>query len=110
MIARVRQALDDLPGVRAVGDPIDRLPHIVTIVIHDAIGESVVTHLDALGVAVASGSACTADNRMPSHVLEAMAVVTPASVRISLPYGCSETTIDMLLRTLPEVLAEARQS
>lgn len=108
MIDRVREALNDTPGVRAVGDPIERLPHIATIVVHDAIGEAVVTDLDARGIAVASGSACTADNRMPSHVLESMAIVTPASLRISLPYGCTDETIDMLLRTLPGVLAEAR--
>lgn len=109
MIDRIRRALDDVPGVRAVGDPIDRLPHIVTIVMDDVIGEAVVTDLDTQGVAVASGSACTADNRMPSHVLEAMAIVTPASVRISLPYGCTDETIDTFLRTLPGVLTEARK-
>ena len=108
MIDRVRTVLDELPGVQTVGDPVDRLPHIVTIAIDDAIGEAVVTDLDARGIAVASGSACTADNRMPSHVLEAMAIITPASVRISLPYGCTDETIDELLRILPEVLTAAR--
>lgn len=108
MIDDIRVAVDELPGVRAVGDPVDRLPHIVTIVIDDAIGEAVVTDLDARGIAVASGSACTADNRMPSHVLEAMAIITPASVRISLPYGCTGETIHTFLQTLPEVLVEAR--
>ena len=108
MIDHVRAVVNELPGVRVVGDSVDRLPHIVTIAIDDAVGEAVVTDLDARGIAVASGSACTADNRMPSHVLEAMAIITPASVRISLPYGCTEETIETLLRVLPEVLVQAR--
>lgn len=109
MIDQLRVALNGMPGVRAVGDPIDRLPHILTVVIDDAIGEAVVTDLDARGIAVASGSACTADNRMPSHVLEAMAIITPASLRISLPYGCTLSSIEDLVRKLPEVLAEERR-
>jgi len=108
MIDHVRDALGELPGVRAVGDPHDRLPHIVTIVIDDAVGEAVVTDLDARGIAVASGSACTADNRMPSHVLEAMAIITPASVRVSLPYGCTQESIHSLVQALSAVLANDR--
>ena len=108
MIDHVRAVVNELPGVRAVGDSVDRLPHIVTFAIDDAVGEAVVTDLDARGIAVASGSACTADNRMLSHVLEAMAIITPASVRISLPYGCTDETIETLLRVLPEVLVQAR--
>lgn len=109
MIDRIRELADQLPGVRAVGDSIDRLPHIVTVVADGVVGEAVVTALDARGIAVAAGSACTADNTMASHVLDAMAVIAPASLRISLPFGCTDETIDALLRTLPEVLTEARR-
>ncbi len=109
MIDDLRVALAQLPGVQAVGDPVDRLPHILTVAIEDAVGEAIVTDLDARGIAVASGSACTADNRMASHVLEAMAIITPASIRISLPYNCTQTTLDDLVQALPEVLADARR-
>lgn len=109
MIDALRVQLNGIPSVRAVGDPVDRLPHILTVAIEDAVGEAIVTDLDARGIAVASGSACTADNRMASHVLEAMAVITPASLRISLPYNCTQATLDHLLHVLPEVLAEARR-
>lgn len=109
MVERIRAAVSSMPGVRAVGDPQDRLPHIVTVIADDAIGEMVVTDLDARGVSIASGSACTADNRMPSHVLDAMGVTTQASLRISLPYGCTDASIDALLAALPEALAHARR-
>ena len=109
MIDHLRAEVAELPGVRAVGDPHDRLPHILTVVVDNAIGEAIVTDLDSRGLALASGSACTADNRMSSHVLGAMAIATPASLRISLPYGCTWQTIDDLLAALPEVLTEARR-
>ncbi len=108
MIDRVRTAVRDMTGIRAVGDPRDRLPHILTVVVDGVVGEAVVTDLDAHGVAIASGSACTADNRMSSHVLDAMAIATPASLRLSLPYGCTDSTIDALLEQLPRALAIAR--
>jgi len=107
-VARIREFVAIIPGVRAVGDAKDRLPHIVTIVADDAIGEQVVTELDKRGVAAASGSACTADNRMPSHVLEAMGIRTQASIRVSLPYGCTDQTIDDFLTAFPEVLDQTR--
>lgn len=107
-VARIRESVESIPGVRAVGDADDRLPHIVTIVADDAIGEQVVTELDKRGVAAASGSACTADNRMPSHVLEAMGIRTQASIRVSLPYGCTNRTIEEFLTALPEVLDQTR--
>lgn len=72
------------------------------------VGEDVVTELDKQGVAAASGSACTADNRMPSHVLEAMGVDSDASIRVSLPYGCTPATVEDFIERLPSVLAQAR--
>lgn len=107
-VERIRAAATQIPGVRAVGDARDRLPHIVTLVADDAIGEDVVTELDRRGIAAASGSACTADNRMPSHVLEAMGIATDASIRVSLPYGCSDSSVEAFIERLPEVLAQAR--
>ncbi len=108
MIDRIRRTASTWPGVSAVGDPIERLPHIVTLVAEDVIGEAVVTELDKHTIAVASGSACTADSRMPSHVLEAMGISTTGSLRVSLPYGCTHDTIEAFLSTAPGILEQAR--
>lgn len=108
MIDTIRSAARSWPGVTAVGDPDHRLPHILTLVAEGVVGEVLVTELDRMGVAVASGSACTADTRMASHVLEAMGWITPASVRISLPLGCTKESIDLLLDAFPRALSEAR--
>ena len=95
-------------GLEVAGDPVDRLPHIVTFTCRGLVGEALVDELDRRGVCVASGSACTSDSRMPSQVLDAMGLSGAASVRVSLPYGCSDETVDALLRELPPAVAAVR--
>jgi len=96
-------------GLEVAGADDDRLPHILTFTCADVTGELLVTELDRRGVAVASGSACTADTRMPSHVLAAMGISSDASVRVSLPLGCSRESVDMLVRELPDAVSVVRQ-
>ena len=109
IVARLR---DDLPrlidGLDVAGDPHDRLPHILTFTLTGVTGEAVVTELDRRDIAVASGSACAADNRMPSHVLAAMGLTADASVRVSLPYGVTASTIARLVDALPAAVQAAR--
>lgn len=106
---RIRRELPLLAdGIGVTGDAADRLPHIVTFTIDGAVGEVLVDELSRRGFAVASGSACTSDTHMPSQVLAAMGVASDASVRVSLPLGCSEETVAGFLTALPEALAAAR--
>ena len=95
-------------GIEIAGDPVDRLPHVVTFTCAGVTGETVVDELDRRGFSVASGSACTSDTRMPSQVLAAMGLAADASVRVSLPYGCTEETVAGFLRALPDAIAAAR--
>ena len=109
LIDRIRTALPDLiDGVTVAGDARDRLPHIVTFTCAGVTGEALVTELDRRGFSVASGSACTSDARMPSQVLAAMGLPPEASIRVSLPFGCSEDTVDGFLNVLPEAVAAVR--
>ncbi len=104
MIDHVRSELFSM-NLTCAGDPTDRLSHILTFTIKGAAGGALVTELDKRGIQVASGSACTADMRMPSHVLEAIGLPNDASIRISLPQDCSEETINLFLTQLPAALA-----
>lgn len=97
-------------GIRVVGHPRDRLPHIVTFTCTGVTGEAVVEGLGRRGYSIASGSACTADSRLPSQVLAAMGIPAEASLRVSLPFGCTEETVTGFLNALPEALAEARSA
>jgi cysteine desulfurase len=106
---RVRAAVVRLPDVVVLGDPDRRLPHLVTFSCLYVDGEALITELDRAGFAVNSGSSCTADTLRPSHVLEAMGVLSHGNVRVSLPRGTTESTVDGFLAVLPGVLERLRE-
>jgi cysteine desulfurase len=108
LIDRVRASVATIPDVEVVGDPDDRLPHLVTFSCLYVDGEALVTELDRRGFGVASGSACTASTLTPSHVLEAMGVLTHGNVRLSLTRTTPEDEVDRFLVELPEVVKALR--
>ncbi|MGO4663196.1 cysteine desulfurase family protein [Terrabacter sp. 2TAF16] len=85
LVDDIRRAASVVPDTEVVGDPEDRLPHVVTFSSLYVDGEAVVGAFDAAGFAVASGSACTSSTLEPSHVLAAMGVLTHGNVRVTLP-------------------------
>jgi cysteine desulfurase len=99
-----------IPDVEVVGDPVHRLPHIVTFSCLYVEGEALLTELDRLGFAVSSGSSCTADTLRPSHVLEAMKVITHGNVRVSLPRGTDSADIERFLAVLPDAVTRLRRT
>ena len=109
---RIRAAAAAVPDVEVVGDPDDRLPHVVTFSALYVDGESIVDALDQRGVAVASGSACTSSRLEPSHVLAAMGALTHGNVRVTLPLEAVRRDraddVDSLCRELPGVVAGLR--
>ncbi len=98
-----------VPDVEVIGDPVDRLPHLVTFSCLYVDGEALLTELDKAGFAVSSGSSCTASTLRPSHVLEAMGVLTHGNVRVSLPRGIPEDDVDRFLAVLPDIVLRVRQ-
>lgn len=107
-IDQVRAAVAAIPDVEVVGDPHDRLPHLVTFSCLYLQGEALVSALDQHGYGVASGSACTAATLEPSHVLAAMGVLTHGNVRLSLTRQTTQADVDGFLRVLPEVVRQLR--
>jgi cysteine desulfurase len=108
LVDRIRAAVADVPDVEVVGDPVDRLPHLVTFSCLYVDGEALVTELDRRGYGVASGSACTASTLTPSRVLEAMGVLTHGNVRLSLTRDTTDDEIDGFLAALPDVVRHIR--
>ena len=98
LIDRIRTCVArDIPDVEVVGDPADRLPHLVTFSCLYVDGEVLVHELDRRGFSVASGSACTASTLAPSHVLEAMGVLTHGNLRVSLTRDTTSEEVDAFL-------------
>ncbi|MBC6463258.1 cysteine desulfurase family protein [Actinomadura sp. HBU206391] len=111
LIERIRERVPRLvPDVDIVGDPVRRLPHLVTFSCLYVEGEALITELDRRGFAVSSGSSCTADTLRPSHVLEAMGVITHGNVRVSLPRGTKSTDVDEFLSVLPAAIIRLRRA
>jgi cysteine desulfurase len=109
LIARIRAGLTEtIDDIDIVGDHQDRLPHVLTFSALYCSGEAVVSELDRRGIAVASGSACVSDTERPSHVLAAMGALTGGNVRLSLPFGCTDETVDDFLQQIPEVIQAVR--
>ena len=113
LVARVRAAAAAIDAVDVVGDPEDRVPHICTFSILYVDGETIVDELARRGLAVGSGSACTADTLEPSHVLAAMGALTQGNVRLVLPLGAVSPTrtedVERLCTLLPEVVETCRR-
>ena len=108
LVDLVRRRVTAIPDVDVVGDPDDRLPHLVTFSCLYVDGESLVTELDRLGHAVASGSACTASTLTPSHVLAAMGALTHGNVRLSLSRATTRADVEGFLDVLPGVVERLR--
>ncbi|SEL19817.1 cysteine desulfurase family protein [Nonomuraea pusilla] len=110
LVDRVRRRVPELvPDVEVIGDPRERAPHIVTFSCLYVDGEALLTELDKAGFAVSSGSSCTASTLRPSHVLEAMGVLTHGNIRVSLPRGAAEADVDRFLAVLPGLVHRIRQ-
>ncbi|WP_449060315.1 aminotransferase class V-fold PLP-dependent enzyme, partial [Planomonospora algeriensis] len=110
LVDRIRSEVPRLvPDVEVIGDPVARVPHLVTFSCLYVEGEALLTELDRSGFAVSSGSSCTASTLRPSHVLEAMGVLTHGNVRVSLPRGASAADVDRFLALLPETVRRIRE-
>jgi cysteine desulfurase len=106
-VVRARVATE-VPDVEVVGDPDERLPHLVTFSCLYADGEALVSELDRHGFGIASGSACAASTLRPSHVLEAMGVLTHGNVRLALQRDATREDVDRFCDVLPEVVRGIR--
>lgn len=100
-----------IPKVILNGHPKQRLPNNVNVSILDIEGEALILHLDKLGVAASTGSACTSGNLEPSHVLIALGLPYEAchgSLRLTLGKKTTKKEIDYVLKVLPEVVKKLR--
>jgi cysteine desulfurase len=109
LVDRLRRELPAaVPDLEAVGDPVDRLPHLAAFSSPYLDGEGLLRGLDREGLAVSSGSSCSASALEPSHVLVAMGLLSSGSLRVSLHRGTTEADVDRLVAALPRIAREQR--
>ena len=109
MIDQLRAGIaQQVPDVDVAGDPVRRVPHLLTFSALYVDGETLTLELDKAGFAVASGSACSASSEHPSHVLAAMGALTHGNVRIGLTWTTTAAEINQFLAVLPPIVSEIR--
>jgi cysteine desulfurase len=100
-IRKMRDALQErisaaVPGLTINGHPLSRLPNCLSVSVPAIMGETIVRDLDARGIAVSAGSACTSHSVEISHVLLAMGLpkeTAQGTVRLSL--GIMNTPVEI---------------
>ena len=70
--------------------------------------EQLVTTLSDKGYAVDSGSACSAANMQPSHVLAAMGVLTQGNIRLTIHHSTTFDEVKEFLNVLKQTVNELR--
>ncbi len=96
------------------GDLDHKLTHVLNLQFPGVPNDLLLMHLDLAGFAISTGSACTAGNVDPSHVLEAMygkdATVVKESIRISFGYGNTLADIEAFCQALVTSIAHLKQN
>ena len=98
-----------IPDVIIAGDLDLAMPQLISMVFPNANGEEILRDLAAKGFAVDSGSACTAMNLQPSHVLAAMGHPTDGNIRITLHAESDEREVSALITALLDAVGSQRQ-
>lgn len=89
----------------------ERLPNNLNFTFKGAEGEAVMLYLDALNIAVSTGSACASETGDPSHVLKAIGLSdrdARDSIRITLGRSTTKQELDFVLKALPRVVKMVR--
>ena len=102
--------LDAIPNARLNGtaDREKRLPNTSNISFEHIEGESIMAHLDELGIYVSTGSACNSGAHVSSPTLRAMNVpytVAQGSIRFSLGRYNTEDEIEYVLEELQVIIS-----
>lgn len=97
-----------LPTATINGSRKKRLPNNVHITVPGADNERLLVQLDEAGILAAAGSACSASNEEPSHVLRAMGVSDVAarsSLRLTMGRTTTKADVHRTVKTLVDFTA-----
>lgn len=109
LIAGVREKVTDC---FLTGHPAERLPGHASFCIQFIEGESILIHLNFVGMAATSGSTCSSEALKVSHVLDAIgidAVSAQGSVVFTLGMDNNAEDVELLLTELPPIVEKLRR-
>lgn len=105
--------LDSLNLDHHLNSTTDGAPGIVNAAFPGSESDALMMLLDAAGIAVSTGSACTVGIPQPSHVLTAMgrsATQARSAIRMSMGRTSTSADIDAVLAALPDAVTRARRA
>ena len=82
--------------------------YLISIVFADIDSERMINELAKRGFAVDAGSACSAANMKPSHVLAAMGLATTGNMRLTIHHATTFEEVERFLPILKQVVTELR--
>jgi cysteine desulfurase len=103
--------MSKIDGVHLNGHPEQRLPGTVNLSFDRVDGAGIIEMAGTMGVAAASGSACSSMDEGPSHVLTAMNIAPErarSAVRFSMGYGNTPEDIDEAVERIDKVVSTLR--
>jgi cysteine desulfurase len=107
-----REILARVPASRVNGAGAARVPNTSSLAFAGVTGEVLVMALDLEGIAVSSGSACSAGTVRRSHVLDAMGLgeSSGSSIRVSLGPAATDGEIESVAEVVAKVVDRIRAS
>ena len=102
----------NISGVTLNGSREKRHPGNLNVSFDYIEGESILLMLDAFGISISTGSACSSKSLVPSHVLEAIGIsITKmnGTVRFTVGDFTTKEDIDYVVETLVKVVARLRE-
>jgi cysteine desulfurase len=109
----IKKILTTIPKAKLNGHPQKRLPNNINISFLDIEGEAILLYLDEVGIQASTGSACTAHDLEPSHVIRALGCpyeVAHGSIRFTLGKNTTKKDLIYLISKLPGIVKKLRQT
>ena len=107
---KLRTAIkSQIPSALIAGDIENAMPHLTSFIFPNCNGEELLRALSIRGLSVDSGSACTAMNLQPSHVLAAMGLPTDGNIRITLHAETTTEEVELLINALVDEVQSQQQ-
>ena len=106
--AQLRESFALIPDVDIAGSLDSSMAHLLSVSFMNCNGEELLRGIQSDGFSVDSGSACTADNLQPSHVLAAMGVLTHGNIRITIHPETTQAEIDALIASVKKNVERLR--
>jgi cysteine desulfurase len=95
-------------GIVFAGNESDCVGQTIALVAEGCVGEDLVRQLNEINFVLDSGSACTAAQMQPSHVLSALGMTSEGNLRITLHHGVTEAEVRQLISAITSVVQKSR--